>query len=306
METMLICPVCQQPCDENDMRTIAYPQNASTSFAGALPADIHFCPACQAGFVKPVDQAELDRFYQQGQYWDQPFRRLSIHTHPGQFVLAQSRWDLIKPQRPAQAYRILDIGAGQAFLGWIAAKDASVELAYYCAVEADRHLQTSVQQTWAAGGLADKLVVQDSLDDVQGTYNVIVLSHILEHLAQPQAFLKRIMTLLAKGGLLFIDVPHQDYRFKDSVFPHLLFFDVRSLTRLIEACGLALLHIGTYGPSAAENMKGARAMGRLVERSVYRLRRVLPAATLRGYYHRHLQVNHLQDDGLWLRALARR
>ncbi|MCD4781632.1 MAG: class I SAM-dependent methyltransferase [Candidatus Omnitrophica bacterium] len=306
MSSILNCPVCDHPFDEGDAKSTAYPQAGTAGF-GPMPRSIHFCPECQAGFITTViNQEELDRYYQQGRYWDQSFNRLSIHTHPGQFVLAQSRWDIIKNQMSAGECSILDIGAGQAFLGWIAAKDPSVSVERYCAVESDDNLRASVQKTWSAGAIDAKLSLKESLDHVEGRYDLIVLSHILEHISRPQEFLRQALSFLTGDGLLFIDVPNQDYRFKPDVFPHLLFFDIMSLTRLIQHSGLSVLSINTYGPSITQKLKRPGAMERTLERCVYRFRKILPSAALQGFFSGHFKVNRCQEDGLWLRALARR
>lgn len=53
--------------------------------------------------------------------------------------------------------------------------------------------------------------------DVNGVYDVIVYSHVLEHILDPRKELERVKTLLAPGGVLYIDVPDTDVHIQQGV-----------------------------------------------------------------------------------------
>ena len=60
-------------------------------------------------------------------------------------------------------------------------------------------------------------------------------------MSNPSAFLDQIRSKLANNGIVFIDVPHSDFIYKKEVFPHLLFFSVDSLSRLLQKVGFSLI-----------------------------------------------------------------
>jgi SAM-dependent methyltransferase len=79
-------------------------------------------------------------------------------------------------------------------------------------------------------------------------FDVVVLSHVLEHLPRPADALRDLAAALSPGGLLYVAVPDigsTDYRIFgkqwDVISPlvHLQYFTAGSLQRLLEAAGFA-------------------------------------------------------------------
>lgn len=75
-------------------------------------------------------------------------------------------------------------------------------------------------------------------------YDLIVLFHVLEHIAEPVALLDKMVTYLTDKGSILIEVPnvedilisHYDIpKFKDFYFcsPHLFYFSEKTLTQLL-------------------------------------------------------------------------
>ena len=64
--------------------------------------------------------------------------------------------------------------------------------------------------------------------------DVVVISHVLEHVSNPKGFLSFANSFLKKGGALFIEIPCNDFQHKKIMEPHLLFFDKKPLTLLLE------------------------------------------------------------------------
>jgi SAM-dependent methyltransferase len=73
------------------------------------------------------------------------------------------------------------------------------------------------------------------------SYDVVVISHVLEHLRDPGAELAAMKQVLAPRGVIFIEVPngsgHPNLPIDDNIF-HLHFFSVSSLSRLLASAGL--------------------------------------------------------------------
>jgi len=58
----------------------------------------------------------------------------------------------------------------------------------------------------------------------EGPFDLIVLSHVLEHLFDAQAVVASLLPLLATGGLLYLETPDAS-RYRTEGFPPLYFFD---------------------------------------------------------------------------------
>ena len=113
-----------------------------------------------------------------------------------------------------------------------------------------------------------------SVDD--GPYDIVLISHVLEHLVSPLNFLARSIAGLRTSGLLLIEVPNEGggntYQEKaGNPFhePHLTFFDIRTLQDLFDRNfpGLECVHLGSAGPTYSQvkarrlsKQRGARAV----------------------------------------------
>lgn len=107
------------------------------------------------------------------------------------------------------------------------------------------------------------LPVIDSTDAsqlVEGSFDLIYFSQVLEHVLEPRPFLQQVRRLLASGGLVHLDVPNHDSlisrlrRVNPSasgfgfIQPphHLVAYRKKSLRLLLAACGLEPLDIAAY------------------------------------------------------------
>jgi len=92
-------------------------------------------------------------------------------------------------------------------------------------------------------------VLNDTIENavLPATYDNICLFHVLEHLRYPDQALTKLRMAAAPGGRLFVETPnlqapltsHFEYegRIKQFIKPHLWYFSVQSLSRLLEECG---------------------------------------------------------------------
>jgi SAM-dependent methyltransferase len=107
-----------------------------------------------------------------------------------------------------------------------------------------------------------------------GSFDQVVMSHVLEHLAEPTRTMPAVVQALQPGALLYIAVPDSDaLQFKlfgrlwDAVHPimHPQFFNQRSLRHLVEAHGLEFIARVPSPPLAGPNvqrwMKMFRSLG---------------------------------------------
>jgi len=77
-------------------------------------------------------------------------------------------------------------------------------------------------------------------------YDLIILSHVLEHVENPVTLIKYLYNnLLKSGGYLYIDVPNADYELRNisaaklAPLMHLFFFDGMGIKSILESIGFA-------------------------------------------------------------------
>jgi SAM-dependent methyltransferase len=73
------------------------------------------------------------------------------------------------------------------------------------------------------------------------------MSHVLEHVTAPKKFIKDATKSLRNGGIVFIEVPCLDYKHKPADEPHLLFFDKKSMHRLLIESGFENIELSYFG-----------------------------------------------------------
>ena len=253
---------------------------------------------------------ELEKFYSEGDYWgDSKTEMLLPKKYPVPYGLAVSRWGLIEPLfgESGKQISILDIGAGHGFLGMVAAKSKKVHLSNYVCVEKDKTLGESLKKTWSVYFSKSNLQIKDQTDQVEGKYNCIILSHILEHLYEPKKMLQIVLKKLAKRGVLFIDVPNQDYLFKEDVFPHLLFFNISSLQYLLKDCGLKINSIKCYGNDmncSPMNFRNASKFRNLLVDIMMRTKVIIPESIILAFFNKYFEMDKRNINGIWIRAIG--
>ncbi|MBU2251078.1 MAG: hypothetical protein KKH25_02375, partial [Candidatus Omnitrophica bacterium] len=126
-KTLLICPVCSRSLEDSGFRTVKYPTDLSRNSFLSKPHSILFCSSCGVGVAFPkLSDEQLLEFYSQSGYWNNSRVEVLLpRKFPGHYALSTARWRIIKPviKKITKAISMLDIGAGQGFLGMVAAKD---------------------------------------------------------------------------------------------------------------------------------------------------------------------------------------
>ncbi|MEO1266059.1 MAG: class I SAM-dependent methyltransferase, partial [Pseudomonadota bacterium] len=124
----------------------------------------------------------------------------------------------------------------------------------------------------------DTVLVGDAatvpLDFPDGHFDALILSEVLEHLADPWAVLRRVAPLIKRGGIVLASSPNVahwrvlrtiasgDFRHEASgVFDrtHLRWFTPKTFAKLFENTGFAIETLGPVTPFAART----RAMSKL-------------------------------------------
>ena len=87
-------------------------------------------------------------------------------------------------------------------------------------------------------------------------FDLILGSHVLEHVFCPKSFLSDLFSLLSDTGCIFLEVPHETKRMiiekiehNISGHMHLWYFSRNTLERMIVESGGEILSLTNYGPS---------------------------------------------------------
>jgi 2-polyprenyl-3-methyl-5-hydroxy-6-metoxy-1,4-benzoquinol methylase len=219
-----------------------------------MPTHLATCEQCGIKFAIPrCSQNEIEMLYKKGGYWKKYTENIFTPSEaPGEFIQSAIRWRFILQHTGNSLFDILDVGAGYGFLGQAVYRTARERLHSYTVVEKDAYFLNSLKRTWSREFSDINFKAYSDLRKVEGEFNLIALSHILEHLTNPFDYLKLVQNLLTKNGTLFIEVPFLDYQFKNDLFPHLLFFDPISLRLLCERAGFNVLTVQSFGALIAK------------------------------------------------------
>jgi 2-polyprenyl-3-methyl-5-hydroxy-6-metoxy-1,4-benzoquinol methylase len=157
-----------------------------------------------------------------------------------------------QPQRIGSASRprLLDIGCG---LGYFldAAQDVGFEVA---GVEFNPQAVRAIRQKYAFPVYEGAVETQPI---PEGSFDVVTMFDVIEHLHDPFTTLKRLRSLLRPGGGLALSTMDSESfssrllgkRLEDfrRTREHLFFFSRETITKILESCGFTVYKINSYG-----------------------------------------------------------
>ncbi len=242
------CPICEGTRVER----LAPYRHSHPVFSGSSRVT---CAACGMVFAAPMPEPAA---------WDDYNRRYFANAHggPATGVIPSAFFSAMGTLRCAHVERylqgagltvssVMEIGPGGGHFArhWLDRHPATA----YCAIESD----TSCHAGLTAAGI--RLI--DTPAALEGTtvLDLVVLSHVLEHVATPLSFLRAAAASLRRGGALFIEVPCRDWEHKPQDEPHLLFFDKAPMARLLDALGFGDIRLTYHGTTIAELKTRGRA-----------------------------------------------
>jgi SAM-dependent methyltransferase len=205
---------------------------------------VYRCAECAASFQYPLPPDDvLRQAYPEAYWWvtgetpnslaarlERIYREIVLRHH---VRVAQRHF-------PRPAPRVLDVGCGSGtFLAMLQRRTGVAGEGMEPSPAAARRAEEVYGLTVHATGL-------DEADFPPGSYDLITMFHVLEHLSHPQEILERIRGWLAPGGVLLIQVPNVDSwqcrwfgrRWTGIDLPrHLINFSPDALRRLLEQSG---------------------------------------------------------------------
>lgn len=199
-----------------------------TWFQGRDEAEIQveLCTRCGfVGFAPRPEEVDVTAKYEMSLGMGSHDR----HTEPGNRQDQRRSERLYQELAPAPGSRVLDYGGGDGRL-----MQRFAEGGNRCFVV--DFIPTPVPGVTRLGSTLSDL-------DADARFDVIVLSHVLEHVAEPCKLLEQLSRRLDDGGMLFVEVPMELFRQvppRHEPLTHINFFQPESLRVVMERAGLSV------------------------------------------------------------------
>ena len=175
----------------------------------------------------------IDRYKEDLEWWN------TVYTH---------RYEVLEQHLLPTQRKILDIGSGPGFFllngknrGW--------------QVKGVEPSEQAAQHSVSLGLDVDNIFFNQQSAPLLGSFDVINMGEVLEHIPQPAELLRIVHARLSVGGLICLVVPNDFNPFQLALRDHLGFapwwvapphhinyFDFKSLAGLVERCGFEVLH----------------------------------------------------------------
>jgi SAM-dependent methyltransferase len=187
-------------------------------------------------------QENIGRYYDSPDYISHNSNKYNLFTVTYNLIRSIALKNKLKLiNRYSNNKTLLDFGCGTGhFLKYMQSKGWSTS-----------GLEPNPQARQTASDLLNKSIFSD-ISSIQGTFGVITLWHVLEHLHDPYHTLRSLTTHLAPGGTLIIAVPnysspdaihYQNYWAGYDVPRHLHHFNKVALQYLIKLTGMKIVDI---------------------------------------------------------------
>lgn len=250
---------------------------------------IYRCRACELrqARVDTIDDGRLSRYY-----GDQYRQVAGIGGSDAMFIYrprAEGLVALARQHVPGKVTRIFEVGAGHGIN--LAALGEAFPGAELFTDEVDTTVSLPVG------------IQRGTLED--GPFDIVLMSHVLEHFTHPVAMLDRAAHALAPGGVLLVEVPNDtldELAAQEFHEPHVGFFELASLRSVI-ARTMDVVDCYTVGPPPRRPGASAGMKQRLkrVARGLPLLKPILD----RRRSELKVDLTTRQDNGAYLRAVAR-
>jgi SAM-dependent methyltransferase len=209
------------------------------------------CQHCELLYISPEPSAaDLRTIYVESGQFDDP-----VYTDPARVALIIEYMNGCfravverSGHRTDDPVSVLEVGAG---LAWMCRAAKAVNPANLTVAQ-DISPEAVEKCPWV-----DFYVLGDLLDqriDQRAPYDVISLTHVIEHLVDPVDVIRRCKSLLRASGVIFITAPHRPIGWRDNasdiaawekysynhVPAHIQYFSKKSMRTLSEKAGCAL------------------------------------------------------------------
>ncbi len=223
---------------------------------GSMTFQMVACDGCGLRYQRQRPRREhIGNFYG-GEYdcYESLVKRGAIVRYLAQFT-ARGLVRRIEALRPRESNLFLDFGCGSG--SWLELLQSVNAPWKMVGTEIAPQLVEAVRAMGFEGHVADDSDIEQVI--AQGTVAVVHMHHVIEHVQEPLALLRKLRELLVPGGLIVGQTPDHDCLeqkiFRDNWLQwhlprHLAIFDKRTLARHAEAAGLEVVNLSS-SPSGA-------------------------------------------------------
>ena len=210
----------------------------------------YLCSVCGLVFI-PRSKESLHSYYKEGGYFTSSPNFAYKKALISKSLLTNQAKERIESALSIfpiklNGKRILDVGCGYGEMLYVFKKK------YNCKVQG---VEPSVLTSEHGTNLFDAPITPVLLEEFSSNekFDVVWCSHVLEHTADPNAFLKKAQTLLAPRGLLYVEVPnilHPTGGFSLDMFlyeEHLQTFSSHNLFLILKKHGLSTIGYSDSG-----------------------------------------------------------
>lgn len=227
--------------------------------------DIYDCANCETRFAMPmvVDTSLYDRIYAHanevpgyGRY-ERYRRALKDVAHPLNYLAAQEDiyWSIsevlqgIEAQQIAKV-RILEVGSGLGYLTY------ALKKAGYDCLGTDVSSRAVEAARRNFGDFYVQMDIMSMSIEKEGTFDFIIATELIEHVANPKLLVAKAQSLLKPGGMLILTTPNKDlypdcFVWHTDLPPvHLWWFSKNSMRMLAWDLGMTVRFVdfsGFYG-----------------------------------------------------------
>jgi SAM-dependent methyltransferase len=209
--------------------------------------NVFFCKKCNVGVTNPIPSPnELESLYSSGDYRSASGKRFVGPVETGVSLARHLRRKRIEKYK--EKGRILDIGCGRGvFLnimkknGWtVAGTEYDRMTAESIGKNYNVHVVTGNPKDWGFS---------------LGSFDVVTMNHVLEHMSAPEIAIEECSRLLGKGGLLVVAVPNitslqsslgRHLWFHLDIPYHLYHFSEKGLSGLIEKYNFTVFKVRRF------------------------------------------------------------
>ena len=211
-----------------------------------LPTFVGVCKRCGFSYLSPRWSKErYDQFY--AEEYDRYYRPETLGAQRGtnRFLPIKAILARLAEQGELRHFNnVLDIGSGMGD-ALVHLKSMQSDIATYEAIEPSPtcrdhlvaqhigYIGSDVYAPWDVGR--------------SGRYDLVIMRHVLEHFHEPLTVLRKVHSVLADGGLLYVAVPdamHPTKPLRSHFFRvvHINYFSLSSLTTMLHLAGLEPRH----------------------------------------------------------------
>jgi len=257
-KNMYLCPVCSNPYSD-------FVQNYRCNSEALDGFEIRSCRNCTHCFIYPNIEEKIWNDYNKSYFAsahggiNQSCINIAYNTG-----ISKIRFDYLKRilgSHKLKIKKVLEIGPGEGYF----AKEFmnNYPTVDYYAYESDISLHSKL--------IENNINLLTNLDEVQTQqiYDLIVISHVLEHTLHPVKWLREMTKKLRITGVLFVEVPCQDYKYKKLNEPHVMFFSKESLKITAQNSGFEKINITFHGEKI-KNIIRFELLKRIVTKVLYK------------------------------------